>query len=61
MIKRGCCVFLVKSKNMHVGWSHFSESNRSLREGGLDVVEQVTLLPAGISDELSIDVVRVLG
>ena len=37
------------------------ESSRSLGKGALDVVEHVALLPAGISDELSIDIVRVLG
>ena len=43
-----------------MGWPK-CETNRSLREGALDVVEHVALLPAGISDELSIDVVRILG
>ena len=43
-----------------MGWPKF-ETIRSLREGALDVVEHVALLPAGISDELSIDVVRILG
>ena len=42
-----------------MGWQE-CESISSLGEGTLDVVEHVTLLPAGISNELSIDVVRVL-
>ena len=43
-----------------MGWPK-CETIRSLREGALDVVEHVAFLPAGISDELSINVVRILG